>query len=199
MLVKKKLIIQDAIVWASAINVRGATHAIMDWYHNPGKFPDEYTPQDFIEGRGRTIRRNPLLAETMYYSKDIESFGTGLKKIAMECVAAGVRYAFDCGSVGFTAIFYRPELAKDDATVSVTSLGTSVTDKVTEAVSEKVTEEDRAVLSLIAEKPGITQNQMAGSLGVSRKTIAKRIKSLKDKKQIKRIGSDTKGYWEIIS
>ena len=44
----------------------------------------------------------------MYYSKDIESFGTGLHKIAMECEGAGVRYGFELGKLGFSVIFYRP-------------------------------------------------------------------------------------------
>jgi ATP-dependent DNA helicase RecG len=39
---------------------------------------------------------------------------------------------------------------------------------------------------------------MAERLGVSRQTIAARIKVLKEKKILRREGSDTKGYWEII-
>jgi ATP-dependent DNA helicase RecG len=38
---------------------------------------------------------------------------------------------------------------------------------------------------------------MAKKLGLSRKTISVRLKSLKDKRLIHRAGSDTKGHWEI--
>lgn len=62
--------------------------------YNPGAFPDGYDPQYFIEQSSRPIRRNPMIARTLYYSKDIESFGTGLKRIAEVCDAAGVRYEF---------------------------------------------------------------------------------------------------------
>lgn len=34
------------------------------------------------ENNERPIRRNPKIARMLYYSKDIESFGTGLKRIA---------------------------------------------------------------------------------------------------------------------
>jgi ATP-dependent DNA helicase RecG len=48
----------------------------------------------------------------MYYSKDIESFGTGLRKIAPECegAGAGVRYGFELGKIGFSVILYRPDI-----------------------------------------------------------------------------------------
>lgn len=77
--------------------------------YNPGTFPEGLTPQDFIDGSGRSVRRNPLLSQILYYSKDIESFGTGLRKIATECEGAGVRYGFETGKMGFSAIFYRPD------------------------------------------------------------------------------------------
>jgi len=52
---------------------------------------ERLTPQDFIDGYERSIKRNPLLAQLMYYSKDIESFGTGLKRITTACDKVGVR------------------------------------------------------------------------------------------------------------
>ena len=39
--------------------------------------------------------------------------------------------------------------------------------------------------------------RMAEKLGVSRKTVSDRIKSLKEKGVIIRVGSDTRGYWNI--
>ena len=43
----------------------------------------------------------------LYYSKDIESFGTGLKRMADVCDAAGVRYEFKKLKSGFVVCFYR--------------------------------------------------------------------------------------------
>lgn len=50
--------------------------------YNPGSFPEGYKPEDFISGDERPVRRNPLITSILYYSKDVESFGTGLKRIA---------------------------------------------------------------------------------------------------------------------
>ena len=47
---------------------------------NPGEFPDGYKPEDFIKGKEGSIPRNPLITNTLYLSKDIEKWGSGLKK-----------------------------------------------------------------------------------------------------------------------
>lgn len=75
--------------------------------YNPGTFPEGYEPRDFIDKAERPIRRNPKIARMLYYSKDIESFGTGLIRIAEACDAAGVRYEFEKLKSGFVVRFYR--------------------------------------------------------------------------------------------
>lgn len=82
--------------------------------YNPGTFPEDLKPDDFIKGIGQSVHRNPLLARIMYYSKDIENFGTGLKRIADACEEAGVRYEFVNEKLGFKVIFYRPPLWTSD-------------------------------------------------------------------------------------
>ena len=47
---------------------------------NPGEFPEGFKPEDFIEGQG-SIPRNPLIANTLYLSKDIEKWGSGFRRI----------------------------------------------------------------------------------------------------------------------
>jgi ATP-dependent DNA helicase RecG len=75
--------------------------------YNPGAFPEGYEPQDFIDRPERPIRRNPRIARILYYSKDVESFGTGLRRIAETCNAAGVRFEFKKLKSGFVVCFYR--------------------------------------------------------------------------------------------
>lgn len=69
-------------------------------------------------------------------------------------------------------------------------------DRVTEKVTE-VTEKEKEVLSLLLEDPAYTYAVLADKLGVSRKTVSLRIKQLKEKGILQRIGSDTKGHWQI--
>ena len=77
--------------------------------YNPGAFPSGYTPQDFIDGVEPSVKRNPLIAQLMYYVRDIESFGTGLKRITDECENAGIKVEFQLRKRGVAVVFYRPE------------------------------------------------------------------------------------------
>lgn len=68
-----------------------------------------FEPQDCIDRPERPIRINPKIARILYYSKDIESFGNGLKRIPDACEKAGVRYEFKKLKSGFVVCFYPQE------------------------------------------------------------------------------------------
>ena len=74
-----------------------------------------------------------------------------------------------------------------------------VNDKVNDRVNDKVNnkEPEKAVLSLLMENPEYTVTQLADMLNVSRKTIANKMKVLKERNIIERVGSSRKGYWKI--
>ncbi|MEX1190426.1 MAG: winged helix-turn-helix transcriptional regulator [Brumimicrobium sp.] len=59
-------------------------------------------------------------------------------------------------------------------------------------------ESQQKIIELIAANPKISKREMSSKIGISSTAIDKNIKSLKDKKIIKRIGSDRSGYWELI-
>lgn len=93
--------------------------------YNPGTFPMGLTPDDFITGSERSIKRNPLLSQILYYSKDVESFGTGIRRIVTACEKSNVRVEFKLLKAGFEVIFYRPKaeefenLKNDDDKVTI--------------------------------------------------------------------------------
>jgi ATP-dependent DNA helicase RecG len=76
--------------------------------YNPGTFPYGMTPEDYIKGNEPSIKRNPRLADLLYYTKDIESFGTGLRRLKRACDEAGVKVEFRLMKMGFAVVFYRP-------------------------------------------------------------------------------------------
>jgi len=81
---------------------------------NPGTFPEGFSPEDFIKGNGKSIRRNPTLAQLLYYSKDIENFGTGLARIQNACNEAEVKVEFVKHKFGFSVVFYRKEPSQEE-------------------------------------------------------------------------------------
>lgn len=75
--------------------------------YNPGDFPEGLTPSDFIEGRERSILRNPLISQILYFSKDVEKWGSGLKRIYDSCLEHHVKVEFKILKTGFLVAFYR--------------------------------------------------------------------------------------------
>ena len=55
------------------------------------------------------------------------------------------------------------------------------------------------ILALISEDPAYTSTTIADKLSISRKTVSQRLKELKEKGIIERIGSDRKGYYKELS
>ena len=75
---------------------------------------------------------------------------------------------------------------------------TNADDKKTVNVTENVTENRRQrILDEIAQNPKITLPGLASILGVTRRTIARDIASLKAANQLRRIGPDKGGHWEV--
>ena len=54
------------------------------------------------------------------------------------------------------------------------------------------------IVNIIIEKPNITQVDIAKKLKVSRQSIAKNIKELKENDVIERVGVNKKGYWKLL-
>jgi ATP-dependent DNA helicase RecG len=73
-----------------------------------------------------------------------------------------------------------------------------VTDEVTDRVTDRVTDDEQTMVGLLRKNNQYTLNELAKILSVSRKTVTIRIKRLKEKGVIERVGSDRSGYWKIV-
>lgn len=72
-----------------------------------GKFPDRYTPEDFIRKDIPPVQRNPLIASLLTGTKRNGSIASGFRRIAEACDKAGCRYEFQMHSFAFVTVFYR--------------------------------------------------------------------------------------------
>ncbi len=141
--------------------------------YNPGTFPEGMEPRDFIDRAERPIRRNPKIARILYYSKDIESFGTGLRRIAETCEEAGVRYEFKKLKSGFVVCFYRSEETIDKSTDKMNKS----TDKV-RISTDKMTISQKKIVEFLLENEKITNKQVQQLLGVKDSRALKILKEL---------------------
>jgi ATP-dependent DNA helicase RecG len=151
--------------------------------YNPGFFPKEVNPEDFFTGHEKSILRNPLIAETMYKSKDIERWGSGIKRIHDECVAAGIKVELKRLKTGFVVVFYRPKWEEGEGI---------------EKGGQKSRVKSRVkVIEIIVQNPSVTIPEIAAALDMSIPGIEKIIRSLKEQKRLRRIGPDKGGHWEV--
>ena len=170
--------------------------------YNPGTFPAGLTPQDFLEGSGHSIQRNPLLAQILYYSKDIEKFGTGLQRIANACKEADVRVEFKMLKLGFAVVFYREEkvvdylgrVIKDKANNDV-GIVKNIVDNIAETISVTATQE--MIIKLMHNNPKITAKAIAQEIGIAPRNAQVHIQNLKAMGLIERIGAAKGGHWVV--
>lgn len=151
--------------------------------YNPGQFPEGYTPKDFLRGTERSILRNPLIAHTLYLSKDIERWGSGLKRIYDACTNESIKVEFQVLKSGFLVIFNRAEEGPKT---------------VLKEVLKGLTENQEIIIKEIKNNPKITSEELAKIVGISSRKIRDNIKKLKEKMLIRRVGGRKEGYWELI-
>ena len=152
--------------------------------YNPGTFPEDLNPEDFFKGEAHSILRNPLIAETMYKSEDIEKWASGLKRIHEECEASHVKVEFRRVKTGFVVCFFRPKWDEGDGLV--------------ERLVEGLVGNQKKIIKLIKDNSAISKKELSHKIGISTTAIDKNISQLKKKGLLRRVGPDKGGHWEII-
>ena len=135
-------------------------------------------------------RLYPLIAETMYKSKDIERWGSGIKRIHDECVSCGVKVDFKRLKTGFTVVFYRPKWGESEETKTGGQTGGQ--NKI--ILSNK----QKNILDILKKNPKISRKELADELSINTSAVQKHIIKLKETGYIKRIGPNFGGYWEVL-
>ena len=170
--------------------------------YSPGAFPENIEPEQFIKEELKPVRRNPLITRTLYYSKDMESFATGLKRIHDVCTDVGVKVEFRKEPYGFTVRFHRHcgkgwngnlSTVIENRAENRAENNINISGKSPKSVEKRV----EMVLQYIRNNPTASTNQIATNFGLSRRQIQTAIDKLKANGIITRSGSDTSGKWII--
>lgn len=144
---------------------------------NCGCLPENWMVENLIQ-KHASKPFNPNIAHVFYLAGFIESWGRGIEKICDACAKEG---------------FPAPEFVVNPGDIMVKF--TALEDQIVRRpgrVTDRVTDQELEVFELLQEDPGYTYGDMAEKLSVSRKTIAERIKQLKEKSIIERVGSAKK-------
>ncbi|MBQ6948050.1 MAG: ATP-dependent DNA helicase RecG, partial [Firmicutes bacterium] len=147
----------------------------------------------------RTIHfsRNPKIAAFLHEYDYVQEFGEGVDRMYREMHNAGLP-APEHKAVAFmvhATIRNGNTLNNGDLNDAVND---AVNDTANEAVKFSITEIEQSVLTQIRETPSITRAGIMENLHVSKSTVDRTIRALKDKKLIQRIGSDKTGHWKVL-
>lgn len=178
--------------------------------YSPGPFPEYVSPEQFVNESRKPIRRNPLIAKTLYYSKDMENFATGLKRIYESCQAAGVQVDFLRDGYGFTVRFHRhcgdgwdsknsqSAIWSANGTPNGTPNGAPNETQKNSPKAAKKSFDDlcRQLRTIIMQNPRITRNQMGEELGVGKRTIQRLLNAMPD---VHFTGSSRNWRWVVDS
>ncbi len=148
--------------------------------YNPGTFPDGLTPFDFINKNMSSIKRNKLILDVLFRSKDVEKAGTGFQRVNEICGKNGITWNYRKEAYGFFFEFNRPNVFMNAS------------------VKEKLTMQEQIVFSAIAGDSNFTKKDIAQRLNKSERTVQRIISSLTSKGLIERVGSNKDGIWKII-
>ena len=164
--------------------------------YSPGGMYDGTKVQDRDIYNIPSKRRNPVIADIFNRLYFMERRGSGFKKICedysfAESYTDEKKPRFISDSDNFRLIL--PNL-NYGINQNVTD---DVTENVTDIVTEKIGKREKEVLSIISNNPHITIDELAIIMNVTRRTVLRAIRSLKDNQIIERAGSDRQGYWVI--
>lgn len=139
---------------------------------SPGNFPNEYLPEDFAYAHARPIINNKIIGKILFYEGLATLNGSGFKKI-FENKKSTTPYSMKQNGKYFEFTYF------------------IYIDK------NKFLTIDKAILSILTEKPFIKSEEIAKKIGKTRRTVQTILKELKEKNLIVRKGSKKTGYWIV--
>jgi len=138
---------------------------------------------------GHSKIRNKAIANVFSQMGLVEAWGSGMQRI----LNGAADYELPVPEVEVFDNMFRVNLFRKK--LNYTSESNFNDSMVNDRVNDKVND----LLDILMVNPNYTVTELANIFKISRKTIAARLKDLKEMGLIERVGSARKGYWKINS
>lgn len=155
---------------------------------NRASWSGEITPENFEPNP-----KNPIIASFFRNIGLADKLGSGVRNIFKyaKYYQGGHPHFFEQDVFRTSVEFESATIKVGNATINATISDTDAT------INATISEEDLQMLRLIQAKPDITYTELSEQLDLHRATVARRIKSLAEKRVISRIGARKTGTWII--
>jgi ATP-dependent DNA helicase RecG len=191
-------------------------------FYNSGTFPEDLSIKQLLSDGYINRPRNCQIVEIFKDAGIFEEYGYGIRKIHSAFVDNGLRppefiklpgrlivrvfgdstiqmekekqEAVNPVDIQTTIVFQDPVEENEDDDSEIES-----DQEENRNADESFSEREQEIIALILENNRIPLNEIAQKLDVSKRTILREIKKMKQEKIIERIGNEKNGYWEINS
>ena len=180
---------------------------------SPGGLMPGVTLERMKEGYSKI--RNRALAHAFSYMNLIEAWGSGIPKLMMAMEDYGLQEPeFVEMGIAFRVNLYRSQgdtktnqatnqgSQKTNRDAKMTNQGAKQANQAVKRTAGKLNQkniflknEEKQLVQLVADKPAITQMEMAGQLGWSLGKVKHYITKLKKNQVLERVGTSQKGHW----
>ena len=172
--------------------------------------PDGITFEQFM-GAHSSYPRNRLIARVFYLAGFIESWGRGIDKIRDEFVANGLEAPVYKEEMGGMSVYITRRKGLFGGNDGVNDTDDTVNDHIKSTDNKKIVLKNdgvndtdgtvngtvKQILQLIDKNVFITYEELALETKLSRRTIARHIKTMSELFLIVREGSDKSGHWYV--
>lgn len=159
---------------------------------NDGELPSTITKYNLFE-KHASKPTNPKIAQTFFKAGYVEAWGRGFEKIKEECDKFGVPMPEIEENTGGVMIKCNPSFEYKKLLKQMKSKQI-----INEPLNEPLTNEEIKIINLLRTNNNYTKTELAQNLDLSLAKIKRSMVALKEKGVIERIGSNKKGYWNII-
>lgn len=156
---------------------------------NPGRLPLALTPET-IKSAHASYPYNPLIAEVLFKSSFLESWGSGVKRMVDACRAQGVPEPEYVENGGFVMIVFRRPVKENGIDDSEKDNQNSALNGPVNGLSGSLKE----VYLIVLNNPGIKIKQVADLRHKSESTVKKQLATLKKMNLIEYRDSDKTGW-----
>ncbi len=144
-----------------------------------------------LMGQHNSVPFNPKIAGVFFRAGYIESWGRGIQKICDACETLGTEkpeYIVSGSDIMVVFKALQSAIIEDSKVPNRQSVGLDVGLDV--GLEKKV-------LEIISQNPHMTMQEIAEKLNVTKRTIERVVKGLREKNSLERKGGKRYGYWEV--
>ena len=161
------------------VELKKSTGELKDAMHSACAFLSVLT---YIKEPHGSYPYNPLIAEVLYKTSYLESWGSGVKRIVDACRKQNVPDPEWSVRGGFVIVTFRRGIQ---------------TSNLTDNLTDNLTMIQKSILDVLGQNPRIGRNKVSEIVGISPEAVKIQLDRLKALGVIEHIGPAFGGYWKI--